>query len=301
MQLYPIKFYLFLILIITMSSVEIFPQKITKDMRDMAETERAFSATAVKEGFRDSFIKFFADDGIGFLPAPEIVKAALLKTPPSNQPRTIIFKWQPYFCDIALGGDMGYTTGPLIFEDVSETKRPPRHGMYFSVWQKQSDGSWKVVVDLGVDTPQAVAPIDTDFKAAKNPNGISKSAAKRAGDGSFSLIDKEFSEAIEKSGIRSAYDSFLSDEFRIHRDGFMPIVTKDALKKYFEGKSEKFSFKQMGGKVAALKDFAFTYGSFQLNENDSPAGYYVHVWRRNKAGNWKLVLDVNQELPKKQE
>ncbi|MEO6655304.1 MAG: hypothetical protein ABIO36_04415, partial [Pyrinomonadaceae bacterium] len=42
------------------------PGHLDKDIQDLAATERAFSATAVKEGFRDSFIKFFADDGIGF-------------------------------------------------------------------------------------------------------------------------------------------------------------------------------------------------------------------------------------------
>lgn len=218
--------------------------------------------------------------------------------PPSNQPRTIIFKWQPYFCDISLDGDMGYTTGPLIYEDVTG-KRPPRHGMYFSVWQKQTDASWKVAIDMGISTPQAVAPIETNFTVAKNPNGISKSDAKKLNRGNFETLDSDFSAEIAKSGLVNGYSSWISDEFRIHRNGLMPIVTKEELKKYLEGTNAKLSFKQMGGKVSNLQDLAFTYGSFHFEGNDGPVGYYVHVWRRNKSGNWKLVTDIVNELPKK--
>ncbi len=272
---------------------------VKKDLQAMVEAERTFSATAVKEGFRDSFIKFFADDGIGFGPGPERTKEELLKTPPSTAPRTVIFKWQPFFCDISLGGDMGYTTGPVVYEDVSG-KRPTRHVVYFSVWQKQTDGSWKVAIDMGVGTPAAIAPLDTNFTTAKNPDGISQSKAKRLNNGNFDSLDASFSAEIEKSGLVNAYNFWLSEEFRVHRQGVMPIVAKDTLKKYLGGKTEKISFKQMGGKVSNFKDLAFTYGSFHFNGNDSPDGYYTHVWRRNKAGNWKLVLDVSNDLPKKE-
>lgn len=288
-----------IIFVITFQSV-LAVSMTAKDMENMAQAERDFSATAVKEGFRDSFIKFFADDGIGFGPAPEHLKENLLKTPPSTQPRAVIFKWQPYFCDISIDGDMGYTTGPLLYEAV-DGKRPPRHGMYFSVWQKQTDGSWKVAIDMGINTPQAIAPIDTTFTSAKNPNGIDKSKAQKSDNGNFDSVDADFSAEISKSGLVNGYNSRLSEEFRVHRQGFMPIVTKVGLKKYLDGTNSKLSFKQMGGKVSNLKDFAFTYGSFHLDGNDAPNGYYIHVWRRNKSGNWKLVIDVDNDLPKKQE
>lgn len=287
---------LVIIFVVIFQSVFAFP--INKDLQKMAETEREFSATAVKEGFRDSFIKFFADDGIGFGPQPGRTKEDLLKTPPSTAPRQIIFKWQPYFCDISLGGDMGYTTGPLLYEDVTG-KRPPRHGMYFSVWQKQADGSWKVAIDMGIGTPQAVAQQDVNYEIAKNPNGINKSGAKKLNKGNFETLDTDFSAEIAKSGLVNAYNSWLSDEFRVHRNGMMPIVSKDALKTYLDSANGKLSFKQMGGKISNLQDLAFTYGSFHYDGNDAPMGYYVHVWRRNKSGNWKLVADIVNELPNK--
>ena len=287
---------LVIIFVFMFQSISAFP--INKDLQKMAEAEREFSATAVKEGFRDSFIKFFADDGIGFGPAPQRTKEVLSKTPAPTTPRKVVFRWQPYFCDMSLDGDLGYSTGPIIYEDVSGSNRPPRHGLYFSVWQKEADGSWKVAIDMGTGTPQAVAPQDTNYEIAKNPNGISQSSAKKLNKGNFDSLDADFSAEIAQSGLVNGYNSWLSDEFRVHRNGVMPILTKDELKKYLDGTNAKISFKQMGGKISNLKDLAFTYGSFHYDGNDSPTGYYVHVWRRNKKGNWKLVADIFNELPK---
>ncbi|HRH45191.1 MAG TPA: nuclear transport factor 2 family protein [Pyrinomonadaceae bacterium] len=293
-----IQFITTLVIIFVFMFQSTFAFPINKDLQKMAEAEREFSATAVKEGFRDSFIKFFADDGIGFGPTPQRTKEVLSKTPPQTAPRKVVFRWQPYFCDMSLDGDLGYSTGPVIYEDVSGSNRPPRHGMYFSVWQKQADGNWKVVVDMGTSTPQAVASQDVNYEVAKNPDGISQSKAKKLNKGNFDSLDADFSAEIAKSGLVNGYNSWLSDEFRVHRNGVMPILTKDELKKYLDGTNAKISFKQMGGKISNLKDLAFTYGSFHYDGNDSPTGYYVHVWRRNVKGNWKLVADIFNELPK---
>ena len=138
----------------------------SKDLLDLAATERAFAAETVKVGFRDGFMKYFADDGIGFGPHPERTREQLQKSPPSTGPRKVIFNWTPIFGDISAAGDLGYTTGPVLYTSATEPTKVLRHAMYFSVWQKQSDGTWRVVVDLGVETPEAVASLDAKFVAA---------------------------------------------------------------------------------------------------------------------------------------
>lgn len=274
---------------------------LNKDLQDLAATERAFAATAAKEGFRDSFIKFFADDGIGFAPQPQRTREVLLKSPAPAAPRTIVFNWQPMFGDISLAGDLGYTTGPVLYTDVTENPKPPRHGMFFSVWQKQADGTWKVVVDMGSSMPQAVALLEVAFTPAKRDNTF---AIAGTPDASYTNLDERLSADIEKHGILKAYQSQLNDEFRLHRSGNLPIVSKDALVKYFETKDQKIAYKFIGGKVAKSNDLAFSYGSFQnpvatMAIDSSIDGYYVHVWRKDGSGQWKLVADVVSELQKK--
>ena len=203
------------------------------------------------------------------------------------------------FGDISLAGDFGYTTGPVLYTDISENPKPPRHGMYFSVWQKQGDGTWKVVVDMGVGVPQAVASTDTAFTPARKLDAVTKKNAARLSGPDYLDIDAAFTSAIEKNGMAKAYNAFLDDEFRVNRDGHLPVVTKRDLDAYFAKDAKVYTYRTIGGKVASSRDLAFTYGSFHLGGSQEAAGYYVHVWRKDDRSRWRLVADVLNELPKK--
>ncbi|MFL6466389.1 MAG: YybH family protein [Pyrinomonadaceae bacterium] len=280
-------------------ALAISAQTVSKELSDLANAERAFAAETVKIGFRDGFIKYFADDGIGFAPHPQRTREELQKSPAPAGPRKVIFNWAPMFGDISSAGDLGYTTGPVLYTDIGANPRPPRHGMYFSVWQKQADGSWKVVVDMGVGVPEAVASIDTPFAAASKKDSIRLMNAGKSSGPDFLEVDAALTSSIEKNGMAAAYDAFLDPEFRVHRNGQMPITTKDALHAYFSKQTNSFLYKTIGGKISASKDVAFTYGSFRLGESQEIAGYYVHVWRKDSNSRWRLVADVLNELPKK--
>lgn len=273
----------------------IFAQsKISREqaLEDLANAERAFAAFTVKEGFRDGFIKFFADDGIGFGPHPQKTKIELQNTPPTTGTRRVIFNWAPIYGDISAAGDMGYTTGPVLYTDVTDNPRPPRHGLYFSVWQKQADGSWKVVIDMGVNTPEAVASIDAKFRAANPPQAPSSKKVVVSND--HKMIDHQLWSVIAKKNALAGYRSFLAADFRIHRQGIMPVTSVDGLAGVL--KQTKFEF--IDGKVSISNDMAFTYGKYETADHsvDAETGYYVHVWRRDASGKWKLVADVQNPL-----
>jgi hypothetical protein len=105
---------------------------------------------------------------------------------------------------------------------------------------------------MGVDTPKAVAPIDTRFEAA-TPVVIRSDLD----PGEFRVLDKLFFDSIVKDGTRQAYLSRLGDQFRIHRKGMMPITDRVALS---ELKAWPTGFEFIDGKIARSKDLAFTYG-----------------------------------------
>jgi ketosteroid isomerase-like protein len=53
--------------------------------------------------------------------------------------------WEPSRAEISRGGKLGYTWGRY-----HSTLRGKSHdGTYMTVWQKQTDGSWKVLFDTG--------------------------------------------------------------------------------------------------------------------------------------------------------
>jgi ketosteroid isomerase-like protein len=53
--------------------------------------------------------------------------------------------WEPERAQISRGGKLGYTWGRYH----STLKGKSRDGTYMTVWQKQADGSWKVLFDTG--------------------------------------------------------------------------------------------------------------------------------------------------------
>jgi ketosteroid isomerase-like protein len=266
-----------------------------KQLNDLADAERSFAAFTVKEGFRDGFIKFLADDGIGFGPHPERTREKLVKSPPQTGPRKIIFNWAPMFGDISDAGDLGYTTGPVLFTDLNENPKSPWHGMYFSVWQKQTDGSWKVVVDMGIDTPNAVAPIDTKFTAAAPIQSRRPNPMKGTPGDDYRRLDWNLWGSIAKGSPGKGYGSYLDKQFRVHRKGMMPATDFSTLAPLIT--LTKFEF--IDGKIASSGDLAFTYGKYStVNEPNVETGYYVHVWRRDAESKWRLVADVQNPVPK---
>ncbi|MEO8042179.1 MAG: DUF4440 domain-containing protein [Acidobacteriota bacterium] len=268
-----------------------------KQLNELADAERAFASYTVKEGFRDGFIKFFAEDGIGFGPHPERTREQLMKLPPATGPRRVIFNWAPMFGDISDAGDLGYTTGPVLYTDAVDSSKPPRHGLYFSVWQKQADGTWKVAVDMGVDTPKAVAPIDTKFTPAEEVGRRRPNPLKGTPNDDYRKLDGNLSSAIAKISPAAGYGSYLGRQFRVHRKGVMPATQSSELAPLLNAATK---FEIIDGKIASSGDLAFTYGKYtaDFGQSVTEAGYYVHVWRRNADSKWQLVADVQNPLPK---
>jgi ketosteroid isomerase-like protein len=62
--------------------------------------------------------------------------------------------WTPVGADISASADLGYTYGTFEFRSKDKDGKPViDHGKYTSIWKKQQDGSWKVVLDMGNASP----------------------------------------------------------------------------------------------------------------------------------------------------
>jgi ketosteroid isomerase-like protein len=63
-------------------------------------------------------------------------------------------EWSPVSAEISRGGNVGTTRGRYKATSVKDGKPVLRTGDYFTVWEKQDDGSWKVVFDTGDRDPE---------------------------------------------------------------------------------------------------------------------------------------------------
>ena len=112
----------------------------------MVETERAFAALALELGTRAAFLAYIAEDGIGFDNGPIPLRQAMRDRPAGPEPFKLI--WEPRYGDVAASGEVGYLTGPYRVETQGKDgTRVTRHGCFFSVWRRQSDGACKIAVD----------------------------------------------------------------------------------------------------------------------------------------------------------
>jgi ketosteroid isomerase-like protein len=266
---------------------------------ELVNAERAFAKLAVERGVRESFIAYFADDGVGFAPHPHQVKERFSNSPAPAARPPLTLNWAPVYGDIAQAGDLGWNTGPTLIEDTSPEKKPARHGMFFSVWKKQSDGSWRVALDLGADMPAAVAPLNAPFKTSyrASSKGPIANVNVREEIASLLKVEREFLAAAKASGLGQAYRSHLNDDARIHRPGVMPVVGKDALRDWLALQTMTLSGEPIKVDVSRSGDLGYAYGSYELGGAQPQKGYFARVWKRDAEGQWRIVVDTVSLLP----
>jgi ketosteroid isomerase-like protein len=278
-------------------------------LASLVETERAFARMSIERGVRESFLAYFAEDGINFQPTPVKTRAAILSRPaPAVRPH-VTLNWFPIFGDASVAGDLGFTTGPYILTDDTK-KEPPDYGCYFSVWRTQPDGAWKVVLDLGIPTPALdVSPQATSTFTPAKQTAWKSSRAKVDTAGALAELratERDFSMLSVRDGAARAFASYLIDDARFYRSGALPVSGASAIKDYLRQNVSKFSWEVIDAGVATSTDFGYTYGSYELIpavgkvSGKTEKGYFARVWKRDARGRWRAVMNVAHALPPEQ-
>jgi ketosteroid isomerase-like protein len=146
---------LMLLLIMATTSVAT-KQKSLKGSELLFQLEADFAADVAKHG-HDAFLTYFADDGVEVVDGGGFnTKDAMSKQQPWAEGTSL--SWTPVKADMASSGDLGYTYGNYVFTARNkEGKLVTNYGKYTSIWKKQKDGQWKVVVDMGNSSPDPKA------------------------------------------------------------------------------------------------------------------------------------------------
>jgi ketosteroid isomerase-like protein len=103
------------------------------------------------------FASWFADDGValGNGKQPLIGKVAIEQSAQWS-PKDYQLTWTPTDAMMSPDGDMGYTWGHFEGRSKDSNGNPVlTGGRYITVWRKQPDGTWKVVLDAGADDAPA--------------------------------------------------------------------------------------------------------------------------------------------------
>ncbi len=254
---------------------------------DLAERERAFSAASDSLGVKESFLLFLSDDCTMLDPRPVNGKTLYESKPAGTSHLT----WFPLYVEVSASGNFGISTGPWEFRR-SKTDTALAFGHYFSVWEKDADGVWKVIFDNGISHPRIE-------KIVEERNYFQRAGKKSvpASGGGMQEMERRFQEAVRDLGIINAYQKHASPNLRLYRNGSFPSKTPSDAAALIQRSLQPNTFTPLRFRTAESDDIGFTYGYAVSSEKDSAS--FMRVWHRDgDAGEWTIIVDMLEPFAK---
>ena len=218
------------------------------DPKEMVTVEKTFAKAVDEHGVNAGFRQFLAPDGIIFRPGP-VNGLAYLKDKPESSSK---LAWEPEHAEITSAGDFGWTTGP--WEWRADTTQPPGlFGQYLSVWQRQADGAFKLVLDVGVVYPERRKVSDVGYVV------IPAASAAPLTDDQLATARAELM-ALDSLCV----SAIAAPDVLLLRSGQPPIIGAAARAEYLANNTGVGTCRPMSATVAAHGGFAYTYGTGQF-------------------------------------
>jgi len=276
--------------------------KYSPGISELTAEEYAFAQTSLQKGIRTAFLTYLSDDAIIF--NPDITNG---KNWYSNYPASgNVLNWKPLFSDISISGDLGYTTGPWEFSKIENPDSPVAFGHYVSVWKKEADGKWKVILDTGISHEYAQS-----FNLKNITTEDIESPLKTIIDPDFSIennkaalmdADIDFAKASRTEGFPKAFLTFAGDDVRLYRNEYLPITGKIEAFELLERTENISTWNPHVSGVSSAGDLGYTYGILEKIKSESDNApverfTYMRIWKKKPSGKWQLVLDITNPLP----
>ncbi len=122
----------------------------------LKQLEAEFMKAAAEKGSQ-GYLSYYADDSVELPNRGPIIqgKTEIAKGMGFLDDKNNRLVWTPVGADISASGDLGYTYGTFEFHAKDKDGKPVvEYGKYTSIWKRQADGSWKVVLDMGNASPE---------------------------------------------------------------------------------------------------------------------------------------------------
>lgn len=253
-------------------------------------TDAAFAAMSVERGSQRAFEEYLAADAVVFRPGPVAAREWFA----AHEQGSGRLEWTPVAAAQDCSGQWALTTGPWKY--TAPEGGGGSEGHYLSLWRREPDGGWRVVLDNGVDHGPAAdsAPSLESAVAALWPALRAKTC--RAGSGAARLHDVEaaLNQAVQSDGLSLALAHVAARGALAYRDDAAPetfevAAMTDAV--YARGTQAESHF--VGADPDS--DFGYSYGVISASgaSGASPTARsaYVRVWRWD-GRHWSLVIDM---------
>lgn len=104
-------------------------------------------------GGLETWVSYFAEDSVMVMATGNDVKGKTaikeLMAKPFALPGFSL-RWEPIDCTVSDDGSLGYTYGKYVRRHLNnDGNEVISTGKYTTVWKRQNDSSWKIILDMG--------------------------------------------------------------------------------------------------------------------------------------------------------
>lgn len=115
---------------------------------EMIAAEISFSTLSQEKGTRNALMHYIDSNGVLLRPNTfPLVGADAVDFISQGNDTSYTMTWQPKGGNIAASGELGYTYG--LYSVTPKNKDTVIYGTYVNIWKKQTDGTWKLLLDSG--------------------------------------------------------------------------------------------------------------------------------------------------------
>ena len=243
----------------------------------LAVEETAFAQEALEKGMRSAFLEVLAPDAIVFDPGPKNGRKAWEAKPESSS----ILQWHPVLAAIATEGDLGYTTGPWALKKRLDAE-PEQYGQFVSIWRREN-GRWKLVFDIASKNPRPTEP-RPDLQLAKN-----RAPNQSAVEAQLVMLEHDRQYAADRT---RQLPVCADDNVRLYLPQKFPFTTNEEAIAALRADSTPIKFGEPKANISHGGDLGYLWGEYTAGSAKEPTGYYLRIWRKNRAGEWKLALEL---------
>jgi ketosteroid isomerase-like protein len=131
------------------------------------------------------------------------------------------------------------------------------------------------------------------------------SASPKATADTLKQLEGEFMQAAAEKGSQG-YMSFYADNAVEVPNGGGIIEGKVEIAKgmgFLDNKSNRLTWTPVGADISAAGDLGYTYGTYEFHSKDEDGkprvdyGKYTSIWKLQKDGSWRVVLDMGNAGP----
>lgn len=212
-------------------------------------------------------------------------------------------KWQPVRAEASRDGKSGYSYGYSIYSQAQSSAPTIRVDRYIAYWRREA-GGWKIAAyaeTYGTPPPPlTIPPAALDSIAADIPM-----SRRRGVIDELRLADEAFSRDAGRLGTGEAFGRYAAPDAQMFSPPGEFITGPVAITGSFGApvKGSALAWHPVEGEAAGSGDLGFTVGNAVFTgerEDGAPVirySKYLTVWKRQKDGTWRFVVDGGSERP----